>query len=329
MIERGVMMELKMFSKPVVFTDFDGVLNAFPDDKLLRRSGVNKVMTWAKPDSPYAKMYNPEKAFHLDGNEKAHTPVGSWRIHWSSELSDAMYALAVDGIVELWWLSTWQPYCSQILDPMLGWDPMLVDVITWYDPVTKWGRETGKWQTIQRRVRIECEENEPAPIVWIDDDECFEQRAQLLEELQPKAPVLMVRPDYRIGISRRQWKLIDTFVHHSEQFDTVWDQNMKHIKPWYEPREDDVILTASFDITVGEACRRLGVQHLVSSTIDGNTLNVNYLNFNTNKPKRFRELYGDNVRVDEFYTDSRFDQPMIDMARRAYMVKGNKIHQVK
>lgn len=47
------------------------------------------------------------------------------------------------------------------------------------------------------------------------------------------------------------------------------------------------------------------------------------------KPKRFRELYGDNVRVDEFYTDSRFDQPMIDMARHAYMVKGNKIHQVK
>lgn len=87
-------MELKMFSKPVVFTDFDGVLNAFPDDKLLRRGGVNKVMTWAKPDSPYAKMYNPEKAFHLDSNEKAHTPVGSWRIHWSSELSDAMYALA-------------------------------------------------------------------------------------------------------------------------------------------------------------------------------------------------------------------------------------------
>ena len=120
------MTELKMFSKPVVFTDFDGVLNAFPDDKLLCRGGVNKVMTWAKPDSPYAKMYNPEKAFHLDGNEKAHTPVGSWRIHWSSELSDAMYALAVDGIVELWWLSTWQSYCSQILDPMLGWDPMLV-----------------------------------------------------------------------------------------------------------------------------------------------------------------------------------------------------------
>lgn len=31
MIERGVVMtDLKMFFKPVVFTDFDGVLNAFP-----------------------------------------------------------------------------------------------------------------------------------------------------------------------------------------------------------------------------------------------------------------------------------------------------------
>ena len=57
MIERGVVMtDLKMFSKPVVFTDFDGVLNAFPDDKLLRRGGVNKVMTWAKQrKSPHAR----------------------------------------------------------------------------------------------------------------------------------------------------------------------------------------------------------------------------------------------------------------------------------
>ena len=90
-----------------------------------------------------------------------------------------------------------------------------------------------------------------------------------------------------------------------------------------------MILTASFGLTVGKACRRLGVRNLVASEVDVETMRVTYLNFNTNKPKRFRELYGDNVRVDEFYTDSRFDQPMIDMARRAYMVKGNKIHQVK
>ena len=59
------------------------------------------------------------------------------------------------------------------------------------------------------------------------------------------------------------------------------------------------------------------------------TMKVTYLNFSTNKAKRFRELYGPDVVIDEFYTDSKFDQPMIDMARHAFMVKGNTITQVK
>lgn len=108
-----------------------------------------------------------------------------------------------------------------------------------------------------------------------------------------------------------------------------WDRNMRRIKPWYHPQPDDVILTASFDVTVGEACRRLGLHNLVASTIDPETLQVTYLNFNTNKPKRFRELFGDDAIVDEFYTDSRFDQPMIDLARSAYMVKGDRVTRIK
>ncbi|NEG88710.1 HAD family hydrolase [Bifidobacterium aerophilum] len=108
-----------------------------------------------------------------------------------------------------------------------------------------------------------------------------------------------------------------------------WDRNMRKIKTWYEPRPDDVILTASFDVTVGEACRRLGLHNLVASTIDPGTLEVTYINFNTNKVDRLRKLFGDDVTVDEFYTDSRFDQPMIDLARHAYMVRGDKVTQVK
>ena len=111
--------------------------------------------------------------------------------------------------------------------------------------------------------------------------------------------------------------------------EAFWERNMKRIKPWYEPRPDDVILTASFDLTVGEACRRIGVDCVVGSVIDQGTMSVEYLNFNVNKPKRLRELYGEDVVVDEFYTDSRFDQPMIDIAKRAYMVKGDKVTRVK
>lgn len=108
-----------------------------------------------------------------------------------------------------------------------------------------------------------------------------------------------------------------------------WDRNYSRIKSWYHPEADDVILTASFDLTVGAACRKLGVRNLVASEVDLQTMKVTYLNFNTNKPKRFRELFGPDAVIDEFYTDSKFDQPMIDMARHAFMVRGNTITQVK
>lgn len=104
--------------------------------------------------------------------------------------------------------------------------------------------------------------------------------------------------------------------------DDFWDRYYARIKPWYQPESDDVILTASFDLTVGEACRRLGVRNLVASEVDVGTMKVTYLNFSTNKAKRFRELYGPDVVIDEFYTDSKFDQPMIDMARTRSWSRG-------
>lgn len=111
--------------------------------------------------------------------------------------------------------------------------------------------------------------------------------------------------------------------------DDFWDRYYARIKPWYQPESDDVILTASFGLTVGKTCRRLGVRNLVASEVDVETMRVTYLNFNTNKARRFRELYGPDAVVDEFYTDSKFDQPMIDMARHAFMVKGDTITRVK
>lgn len=115
----------------------------------------------------------------------------------------------------------------------------------------------------------------------------------------------------------------------SRLVDEFWDRYYSRIKPWYVPEPDDVIVTASFDLTVGEACRRLGVSRLIASEVDASSMRVRYLNFNTNKPKRFREIFGADAVIDEFYTDSLFDQPMIDLARRAYMVKGNTITRVK
>ncbi|MBE6688538.1 MAG: HAD family hydrolase [Ruminococcaceae bacterium] len=108
-----------------------------------------------------------------------------------------------------------------------------------------------------------------------------------------------------------------------------WDKNMKKIKPWYKPQSDDVILTASFNVTMDEAFRRLGLEKSVCSVFDMDTMKTVYLNFSDNKPARFRQLFGENVFPDEFYTDSEFDTPMIDISKSAYVVKKNKITRIK
>lgn len=111
--------------------------------------------------------------------------------------------------------------------------------------------------------------------------------------------------------------------------DEYWDRNIHRIKRWYTPRYDDVVLTASFDIIVEEACRRLGIRTCIASTVDPVTHEVTWLNFGDNKRIRLRQMLGEGTQVDEFYTDALYDQPMIDMARRAYLVKGERVRRVK
>lgn len=101
-----------------------------------------------------------------------------------------------------------------------------------------------------------------------------------------------------------------------------WDRNMHKIMDWYQPWEDDVVFTASFDLLVGEACRRLGVGRCIGSTLDMETLEVGYLNFGPGKPVHLLEKVGEGAVVDAFYTDSGFDAPMVGLARKAYLVEG-------
>ena len=149
--------------------------------------------------------------------------VGSgaaYRIRWSSELTDALHELACTGAIELQWLSTWQPYTA-LLNERLGWNAQIIGTVQWYDPITYTGLRDGKYRAVARRVEVEADGDDPAPIVWIDDEECTRTRCDELRASAPVAPVLMVRPDSRIGISRRQWALICAFIANPRAFGDV------------------------------------------------------------------------------------------------------------
>ncbi len=110
-----------------------------------------------------------------------------------------------------------------------------------------------------------------------------------------------------------------------------WDGHMHKIKPFYKDiqQPDDVIVTASFELTMREICSRLGVKHCVGSLIDEETGTITRLCMRSHKIPAFLEAYP-NAQIDSFYTDSpKNDAPLIEMAAHAFVVKGDKITQIK
>lgn len=121
---------------------------------------------------------------------------------------------------------------------------------------------------------------------------------------------------------------LNSFENHDEIIKAFWDKHICNIKSWYNPKDDDIIITASFDMIMDELCKRLGIKNCICSTVNREAMTVNYLNFRDNKRRTFVEKYKD-TQIDEFYTDNMVDRPMIDIAKNAYLVKGNKITKIK
>ncbi len=109
-----------------------------------------------------------------------------------------------------------------------------------------------------------------------------------------------------------------------------WDKYEKNIKPFYAEiqKEDDLIISGSPEFSLKEICKRIGVKHYIGSVIDFETGEFKRFCFKENKVKAFNELYKGH-EIDDFYTDSLHDLPLIEISKNAYFVKGNKITKIK
>ena len=106
--------------------------------------------------------------------------------------------------------------------------------------------------------------------------------------------------------------------------------NMKKIKKIYldMQKEDDVVISASWDELIGEACRRIGIKNVIASSIDHNGCSLKVLCYGENKVKIFKEKFP-GIKPENFYTDSKNDQPMIEFSENAYFVEGDDIKKIK
>ncbi len=109
--------------------------------------------------------------------------------------------------------------------------------------------------------------------------------------------------------------------------DAFWQANFRRVKAWYPPRhrDDDVVISASPEFLIRPACARLGIRSVIGSPVDKRTGLFLGLNCHgQEKVSRFRARFP-GAGIDEFFSDSRSDAPLAKLARRAWLVKGERL----
>lgn len=112
--------------------------------------------------------------------------------------------------------------------------------------------------------------------------------------------------------------------------DEFWEKNQKNLNEvtLKEVNPEDIILTASPSFLINGIKDKIIAKNIISSEIDLDKKQIVYLNFGENKVKKYKEAYG-NLKIDGFYTDSYNDKDMMDISEKAFLVKKNKVIQIK
>lgn len=109
------------------------------------------------------------------------------------------------------------------------------------------------------------------------------------------------------------------------ELEAFWAKNFDRVNPWYlaQKRPDDIIISASPEFLVRIPAQKLGVR-LLASRVDKHTGRTDGENCHgAEKVRRLHETYPD-VEIAEFYSDSRSDSPLAELAERAYLVHGQE-----
>lgn len=136
------------------------------------------------------------------------------------------------------------------------------------------------------------------------------------------------------GVMERIGGVLAAFLEGVEDFAEdardFWDKHEHRILPFYQElhQPDDLIISAGPEQSLKEICGRLGVQRYIGTVINEETRTLDFVCFRENKVKAFRERYP-NDRIENFYTDSMNDKPLMDIAQHVFLVRKGKITQMK
>lgn len=110
--------------------------------------------------------------------------------------------------------------------------------------------------------------------------------------------------------------------------DSFWAHHFAKIQGWYLERKEgqDVIVSASPEFLLEPVCKRLAVSKPIATRMDRHTGRIDGKNCKgEEKARRFFEKYPHGV-VSNFYSDSKSDAPLADIAEKAFLVKKGEVY---
>ena len=112
-----------------------------------------------------------------------------------------------------------------------------------------------------------------------------------------------------------------------EAVSDFWKTHEKNIHKWYMEMKQptDVIISASPEFLLEPICKKLGVECMMATRVDKKTGLFEGENCHgKEKVGRFYSKYP-NGEIDEFYSDMYCDTPLAELAKKAFIVKGEKL----
>ena len=116
---------------------------------------------------------------------------------------------------------------------------------------------------------------------------------------------------------------IDNYDNFIEDF---VNDHMENIKPWYKKyqTDDDILVTASFDLWINKFASRLNIKHVIATNVDKNGHIIGKNCKSEEKVKRIKELFP-KAKFITSYSDSSADIPILELSKDAYVVEGNTL----
>lgn len=127
------------------------------------------------------------------------------------------------------------------------------------------------------------------------------------------------------------FSFLKNFKNVDEIVKEFWKTHESKIKNFYleKNHDKDIIISASPEFLLKPICIKLKVRDLIASDVDKTT--GKFKKPNNRGEEKVKEFYKKYPKAEilEMYSDSLHDKPLLDLAKKSYFVKKNKLYDYK